>query len=1175
MCPNCGTENAAASRFCDSCGASLAAACPNCGESNRAGAHFCANCGTNLTEVTTTATASAPAYAQQEARSAERRFVTVLFVDLVGFTPFAEERDPELVRETLDKYFGLARLAIERHGGTIEKFIGDAVMAVWGTPAAHEDDAERAVRAALELVDSVHSLGPAIQARAGITSGEAAVTIGAQGQGMVAGDLVNTASRLQSVAPAGSVLVSEPTMRSAEAAINFEAVGEQELKGKSAPVAAFRAVRVVANRGGESRSENIEAPFVGREEELRQLKEVLHATSRDQRVRLVSIFGPAGIGKSRLTWELEKYIDGLVETILWHRGRSPAYGEGITFWALGEIVRRRAQLTEADDEATTRERLAATVAQFVADEDERLWIQGALLTLLGLEPAPAGGRDALFAAWRIFFERIAATGTTALVFEDVQWADAGLLDFIEHILDWSKNLPLLVITLSRPELVERRPGWGSGHRFTTALTLEPLTDGQMRELLGGLAPGLPDIAVENILRRADGIPLYAVEIVRMLVADGKLELVDGAYRPTGDLVDVAVPETLRSLIASRLDSLDPSDRALLQDASVLGQRFSLALLSAVSGVAPETLEPRLRSLARREFLDMEVDSRSPERGQYGFVQSLIREVAYATLGRRERRGRHLAAARYFEALGDDELAGVLATHYLAAYETSTEGAERDAVGVQARLALHGAAHRAFALGSHEQAIAFAEQALHVTSNPGERGALFELAADAANSSSNARAEEFGRAALAARRDAGHQEDVVASTAKLGRILIDLGRLNDAIHVMENAGADEPAAVDGAATAALQATLSRAYMRAERGPESIAVADQALVTAERLNLDAIVAEALVNKGASLGAIGRRRESRALLQVGVEIAARLGLVELELRGRNNLSVAQYDDDPKAALATVLEGIEIGTARGERAVVNWQAGSAAMYSLGIGDAWDPALARIEEVLASRPQPHDRARALAIKALYAAYRGRSDIVLEEAIEAAREGSEPQVPATVEWAQALGAFFGGRYDEARTRALRAGELWHKFKAQCAMIALRSALLGHDQAGALAAIALLEENTDSGADATGARMAVSAARAALEGRTNEAASGYRAAADVFRDAGFHLMQAEAIADAMTLLPPGSVPAASADEARAIFERVDARRWLELLELASAQRELGQRRRDRSDSVASEAAARRA
>ena len=395
--------------------------------------------------------------------------MTVLFTDLVGFTTLAEDRDPEAVRELLSKYFERATGIITLHGGTVEKFIGDAVMAVWGTPIAHEDDAERAVRAALELVDAVGALNPNLRARGGVLTGEAAVTLNAQNQGMVAGDLVNTAARLQGVAEPGTVLVGESTMRAAERSIVFESIGDHSLKGKTSPVPAWQAMRVVAQRGGQGRADALEAPFVGREEELRQLKEVLHAVGRERRTRLVSITGPGGIGKSRFVWELEKYIDGVAEDIWWHRGRSPSYGEGMTFWALGEMVRRRAQLTEDADEAETRERIAATVAEYVADPAERELIGPALLALLGVEEGPAGGRDTLFPAWRTFLERIAERGTTVLVFEDLQWADSGLLDFIDHLLDWSRGLPIMIVTLARPELFDRRADWAANRRHLTAL----------------------------------------------------------------------------------------------------------------------------------------------------------------------------------------------------------------------------------------------------------------------------------------------------------------------------------------------------------------------------------------------------------------------------------------------------------------------------------------------------------------------------------------------------------------------------------------------------------------------------------------------------------------------------------------------------------------------------------
>ena len=337
---------------------------------------------------------------------------------------------------------------ITRYGGTVEKFIGDAVMAVWGAPTAREDDAERAVRAGLDLVDAVVILGSGMEARAGVLTGEAAVTIGATNQGLVAGDIVNTASRLQSAAPPGGVLVGEATQRAAAGAIMFEPAGEQTLKGKATPVPAWRAIRVVAQRGGRGRSDTLEAPFVGRDEELRQLKDLFHATGREGRARLISVIGPAGIGKTRLAWEFLKYVDGLVERVWWHDGRSPAYGDGISFWALGEMVRGRAGLVETDDEATSRAKIAEALRTHVPDEAERAWIEPAMHTLLGVGGASMNSEQ-LFSAWRTFFERLATSGPVVMVFEDLHFADPGLLDFIDHLLEWSRNAPITIITLAR------------------------------------------------------------------------------------------------------------------------------------------------------------------------------------------------------------------------------------------------------------------------------------------------------------------------------------------------------------------------------------------------------------------------------------------------------------------------------------------------------------------------------------------------------------------------------------------------------------------------------------------------------------------------------------------------------------------------------------------------------
>jgi len=532
-CSQCGTPNDPTRKFCLECGSRLTSGCPTCGAVNPPGAKFCGECGTGLAGPRQGATEDATAGAVARSRAGipdavvtEVRLISVMFVDLVGFTPLSERLDAEEVRDLLDGYFTTARQIVARHGGVIEKFIGDAVMAVWGTPVAHEDDAERAVRTALQLVDAIGRIevdGTSLQGRAGVLTGEAVVTVGADGQWMVAGDLVNTAARLQSVAVPGTVLVGEATYRAASGAIAFEPIGEQTLKGKTAPVPGWQALAVVARLGGSGRSEMIEPPFVGRDEELRALKDHFHATEREGKPRLVTVVGQAGIGKSRLAWELEKYLDGVVETILWHEGRSPSYGDGISYWALAEIVRGRAGIAESDDPETARRALGSMLEEMVPDAVERRWIEPRLTGLLGLDDLPVESREELFAAWRTFFERLAEQATTILIFWDLQWADQGLLDFIEHLLTWARSSPVFVVAEARPDLLERRPGWGAAVRSSTTIHLEPLSNADMRTLLGGLVSGLPEHAMTAIVERAEGVPLYAVETLRMLIDRGVLQ----------------------------------------------------------------------------------------------------------------------------------------------------------------------------------------------------------------------------------------------------------------------------------------------------------------------------------------------------------------------------------------------------------------------------------------------------------------------------------------------------------------------------------------------------------------------------------------------------------------------------------------------------------------------------
>ncbi len=1158
ICSNCGTENPAGTKFCKECGTRLGLACAACGIALLPGAKFCGECGSPVSAATTLRPASVrPAVPSAAAPPvAERRLVSVLFADLVGFTPFAEERDAEDVRDTLTRYFEIATDVIARYGGTVEKFIGDAVMAVWGAPTAREDDAERSVRAALDLVDAVRRLGPTIQARAGVLTGEAAVTLGATNQGMVAGDLVNTAARLQSVAQPGTVLVGEPTMWAASAAIAFEEVGEQVLKGKTAPVPAWRALRVVAQRGGGGRSDLPEPPFVGRDEELRLLKDVVATVGRDRRPRLVSITGPAGIGKSRLAWELEKHIDGISEAIYWHRGRSPAYGEGITFWALGEMIRRRAGLAETDDEAATRERIKSTVAEFVPTDDDRRWVEPALLTLLGLEPAPAGGRDVLFAAWRIFFERIAERATTVLLFEDLQWADSGLLDFIEHLLEWSKGVPLLVVTLARPELFDRRPEWGSGTRNLTKLALEPLTDEAMRQLLDGFVPGLPDGAIRAILARADGIPLYAVEMVRALVADGRLERDGAGYRPVGELGELTIPDTLRSLIASRLDALDPAARSLVADASVLGQTFSLAGLTAVSGQTAEALEPRLKVLVRRELFDLEIDPRSPERGQYRFVQSLIREVAYGTLAKRERRTRHLAVARYFEALGDDELAGALASHYVAAHEASAEGAEADAVAIQARLALSGAAERAATLGAHDQAVSYLRQAIAITADPGQRAGLHLRAATSANAAAlHADAQALVRAGIDLARAADDRQQAGAGEALLGEILIDSGQPAEAAEVLEAAIAAFPEIGDDEVRADLLANLSRALMRTSQPARAIQAADLALDLAEHLGLERIVAETFNNKGSSLGFLGRKREGLALVQAAVDVARTGGFVAAEIRALSNLAVCI--DDQRRARDTAWTAEELARRVGNRSGATWARGEARIHSYFVADGWDEALAEGADDHGAGTGhdtggPMDEIRRLGIAALFLVARGEStDATLARLEVLSTEVSDPYGLSSVRFLRSDRALHAGDFGLACDQAVSAAED-ESLAAIYLGLAMRPALWGGDLARAQQIADRLDADPSTGLGVAADRIAARAGIAVLEGRVDDAIAGYRDALSRLRSIGSDFEVARISLD-FVILVGGDHPATreAAAEARTIFERVKARPYLERLEAAMA------------------------
>jgi tetratricopeptide (TPR) repeat protein len=667
-------------------------------------------------------------------------------------------------------------------------------------------------------------------------------------------------------------------------------------------------------------------------------------------VRLVSITGPGGIGKSRLVWELEKYIDGVAEDIYWHRGRSPSYGEGVTFWALGEMVRRRAELTEDDDEATTRRRIEATLVEHVPDASERERIGPALLCLLGLDEGSAGGRETLFPAWRLLFERIAEKGTTVLVFEDLQWADSGLLDFIDHLLDWSRGLPILVVTLARPELFDRRPDWGANRRHLTAMALEPLTDDAVRQLLNGLVPGLPHDALAAIVGRAEGVPLYAVETVRMLLDRGLLVEEGGVYRPTGTVGDLEVPETLQGLIAARLDGLGADERRLLQDASVLGKTFTKEALAAVSGLSKESLAPLLTSLVRKEVLGVQADPRSPERGQYGFLQDLVRRVAYDTLSRRDRKTRHLAAAAHLEesfGSAEHEIVEVVAAHYLAAFEAQPDAEDAPQIKADARELLARAGERAGSLAALGEARRYFEQAAELVDEPLEKARLLEQTGLMAfRSTEYEQAEQAFLAALGLLERAGETHAVARVSGRMAHVESETGRSEQAIERLERAFAavagDEP----DADVAELAARLGQAYMFAGDFERSVAPTELALRAAQAQRLPEALVPALLTKSLLARADSRPEEELALMRHAIRYALENDVPELANQAYTFLSDACFFHDRYLeALDVLREALalarRVGIRRRELFVL-----SETSYTLAMTGGWQEALAAFAEL-------------------------------------------------------------------------------------------------------------------------------------------------------------------------------------------------------------------------------------
>ncbi|MGH3132855.1 MAG: AAA family ATPase, partial [Gaiellaceae bacterium] len=762
--------------------------CPSCGRENAEDARFCSSCATRLE----------PGVAARE----ERKVVTCLFCDLVGFTARAEVMDPEDVRRVLQPYHARVRGELERVGGTVEKFIGDAVMAVFGAPVAHEDDPERAVRAALSIRDALAEEGE-LEVRIGITTGEALVTLDARpdaGEGMASGDVVNTAARLQAAAARNGILVDETTYRATERSIEYGEPAAIDAKGKVAPVG----VREVLKARARVSVERVGgAPLVGRERELALLRETLARVIREREPQLVTLVGIPGIGKSRLVFELFQTIEtGEHGLVFWRHGRSPPYGEGVTFWALGEIVKAQAGILESDGAEQAAGKLRDAVARFVEDDANAAWVERQLRPLAGLETDQAWSgdrRDESFAAWRRFLEAIADERPLVLVFEDLHWADDALLDFVDHLVERATGAPLLVLCTARPELLSRREGWGGGKVNSSTILLRPLSAEETAELVHSLlGRSAIDAGLQTrLLEHAGGNPLYAEEFTRMLES-----------RPS----EVVLPETVQGIIAARLDTLPPEEKELLQDAAVMGRVFWLGAL----GRERWTLEARLHALTRQDFVTRNRRSSVAGEEEYAFRHALVRDVAYEQIPRAAKADKHLAAAEWIESLGrPEDQAEMLAHHYAAALEYArVTGQSTVHLEMRARGAFRNAGDRALALSSFAQAASFYEKAL----GPSQDGAPPELLVNYGRALAivgDDRAQAVFERAAERFLAAGNAEDAAVAHAFLTEALHMRGRSDEAYDHAETALVFVRDRQASAAKARVLAEAARLFTLAER------------------------------------------------------------------------------------------------------------------------------------------------------------------------------------------------------------------------------------------------------------------------------------------------------------------------------------------------------------------------
>jgi class 3 adenylate cyclase/tetratricopeptide (TPR) repeat protein len=1000
--------------------------CITCGGENPANAKFCLHCGAAMETIT------APA-------RLERKYATALFADLVGSTTLAEQQDPEIVQSVVGRTFDRLSAEIERYGGHLEKFMGDAVLAVFGIPKTHEDDPERAVRAALEMLAVLSELNrgfssegkPQLAMRIGIEAGEVLVDIeratGARDR-MLTGDAVNVAARLQSAAEPGHIVVGPSVYASVKDVIRLAELPPLTLKGKAEPVPAWNALSVPAKHRGERPALGMQSRLIGRDEEMTVLKETLHRIEAEGRPALVTLIGPAGVGKSRLVRELETHVDGLPQTVYWRAGRCLAYGN-TSYSALADAVKAQCEILEDDPADVALEKTGNAVEELFGDR-----ALAPQLAALVTATDRADSREDLFEAWRRFLERMAARYPLVLVLEDIHWADDGLLDFVEHAADWAQG-SILLLTLARPELLERRPTWGGGKRNAVSIYLDPLSSDEDAAMVDDLLSGaVSDDLRKMIVDRAEGNPLFTEEIVRMLIDRGAIRATEASRWEVATAVpDVDVPRSIQGLIAARLDGLPDDEKALLQDASVIGRTFWLGSVASLAGLAPGTARESLGRLRVKELIVPNEPSSFRDEPEFAFRHSLLRDGAYESLPKSLRAAKHEAVAEWAaDRAGDrvEEIAELIATHRLEALRyreaLGEAGPEVDdaarsafewarAAGQRASaLWLPGEAHR-WLLQAHE--LAEAARASEVERIAILRDRTKDVYLDIVAVS---RAEPVVRELLALARSSDDRLSEGYALTRLGIIAFEQGDddavwsdLDAAVATLEPLG-------DSLELADALRISGWVRWRRGRATEAEPTLRRAIEIATRVNAPVTLAEATMDLAITVSMLGRGDEAIARIEEARLLARECGDINVQMRLNNNYPslTETWTSDFARSRDFLLEGLDLARKAGVRTNIGWLLGSlgdnaAIIDDMRVAEGYQREAIDEARAMESAPLLSMRLNGLAWALAHQGRLEEARGALDEAARLAQANPEPQNEVGIQLDRGVLALLEGRPEDA------------------------------------------------------------------------------------------------------------------------------------------------------------------